>query len=124
MPLGVGVHTDNQLTRHACLNILQADPKLVERCVCRFFQDVPYAADHPAHTTALAKALGDTGVGLEEERVDVTAVMPEKIHLLSIYASQWKTEVIQRRVQACSKALGAPPESYRELWYRVTAAPN
>jgi LmbE family N-acetylglucosaminyl deacetylase len=124
MPLGVGVHTDHQLTRHACLNILRADPKLVERCVCRFFQDVPYAADHQAHTAALVKALGDAGARFEEERVDITTVMAEKMHLLSIYASQWKTEVIERRVQACARALGGPPESYRELWYRVAAAPT
>lgn len=124
MPLGVGVHTDHQLTRHACLNILRADPKLVERCVCRFFQDVPYAADYPAHTAALVKTLKEAGAKLEEELIDVTAVMPEKMHILSVYASQWKTEIIQRRVEACSKALGAAPECYRELCYRVTAAPT
>jgi LmbE family N-acetylglucosaminyl deacetylase len=124
MPLGIGVHTDHQLTRHAFLNILRADPKLVERCVCRFFQDVPYAANYPAHTAAVVKTLGDAGARLEEERVDITAVMAEKMHLLSIYASQWKTEVIQVRVEACAKGLGGPPESYRELWYRVAAAPT
>jgi LmbE family N-acetylglucosaminyl deacetylase len=124
MPLGVGVHTDHQLTRHACLNILRADPGLVERCVCRLFQDVPYATDYPTHTTALVKAIEDAGGRLKEERTDVTEVMPEKMHLLSVYASQWKTEVIQRRVQACSDALDAPPERYCELSYRVVAAPT
>lgn len=124
MPLGAGMHTDHQLTRHACLNILRADPKFVEKCVCRFFQDVPYAADYPAHTAALIKTLGEAGARLEEERVDITTVMAEKMHLLSIYASQWKTQVIQRRVNACAKALGGPPESYRELWYRVEVGPT
>ena len=95
MPLGAGMHMDHQLTRHACLNILRANPKLVEQCVCRFFQDVPYAADYPAHTAALIKAFGEAGARLDEERVDITAVMPEKMHILSIYASQWKTGVIQ-----------------------------
>jgi LmbE family N-acetylglucosaminyl deacetylase len=123
MPLGAGMHTDHQLTRHACLNILRANPKLVEQRVCRFFQDVPYAADYPAHTAALIRALGEAGARLEEERVDITSVMAEKMHLLSIYASQWKTEVIQRRVWACAKALGGPPETYRELSYRVAAGP-
>jgi hypothetical protein len=85
---------------------------------------VPYAADYQAHTAALVKTLRDAGAKLEEERIDVTAVMPEKRRLLSIYASQWKTDVIQRRVRACSNALGAPPEDYRELCYRVTAAPT
>ena len=124
MPLGAGMHTDHQLTRHACLNILRANPRLVEQCVCRFFQDVPYAADYPAHTAALIKTFGEAGARLDEERVDITTVMVEKMHLLSIYASQWKTEVIQRRVQACAKALGGPPEGYRELWYRVAAGPT
>jgi len=124
MPLGAGMHTDHQLTRHACLNILRFDPKFVERCVCRFFQDVPYAADYPAHTAALIEVLGEAGARLEEERVDITAVMVEKMHLLSIYASQWKTEVIQRRVQICAKTLGGPPGSYRELLYRVEAGPT
>ena len=124
MPLGAGMHTDHQLTRHACLNILRADPKFAGKCVCRFFQDVPYAADYPAHTAALIRALGEAGARLEEERVDITTVMAEKMHLLSIYASQWKTQVIQRRVRACAKALGGPPESYLDLWYRVAASPT
>jgi len=124
MPLGAGMHTDHQLTRHACLNILRADPKLVERCVCRFFQDVPYAADYPAHTATIINRLAEAGARLEEERVDITTVMAEKMHLLSIYASQWKTEVIKRRVYACAKALGGAPESYCELWYRVAAGPT
>ncbi len=124
MPLGVGMHVDHQLTRHACLNVLRANPKIVEQCVCRFFQDVPYAGDHRAHTPALVQALRGIGATLEEERMDITAVMPEKRHLLSIYASQWKTEIIQRRVEACAKALGGPPESYSELWYRLAAAPT
>jgi len=100
------------------------NPKLVEQCVCRFFQDVPYAGDYRAHTAALVKALGGAGARLEEERVDITAVMPEKLHLVSIFASQWKIKVIQVRVEACAKALGGPPESYSELWYRVAAAPT
>jgi hypothetical protein len=124
MPLGAGMHTDHQLTRHACINILRFDPKLAEKCVCRFFQDVPYAADYPAHTPALIKAFREAGTRLKEERVDITSVMAEKMHLLSIYASQWKTEVIQRRVMACAKALGGPPESYHELWYRAEAGPT
>ena len=124
MPLGVGTHVDHQLTLHSCLNVMRANPKLVEQCVCRLFQDVPYAADHPAHTAALVKALRGAGARLEEERVDITAAMPEKLHLLSIYASQWKIRVIQVRVEACAKALGGPPLSYGELWYRVAAAPT
>ena len=124
MPLGVGMHADHQLTRHACLNILRTNPKLVEQCVCRLFQDVPYAANERAHTAALVKTLEDAGVELAEERLDITAEMPEKMHLLSIYASQWKTNVIQVRVEACAKALGGSAGTYGELWYRVTSAPK
>jgi len=124
MPFGVGWQVDHQLTRHACLNVMQANPKLLEQCVCRFFQDVPYAEGNPAHTATLVQALKGAGARLEEERVDITAQMPEKLHLLSIYASQWKLNAIKVRVEACAKALGGPPESYRELWYRVAAAPT
>ncbi len=124
MPLGIGVHLDHQLTRHACLNILRNNQKLVEQCVCRFYQDVPYAANFPQHTAALVKTLRGAGAKLEEERMDITDVMPEKMRLLSVYASQWKTNVIQVRVEACSKALGGPPGSFNELWYRVASAPT
>ncbi len=124
MPLGIGVHVDHQLTRHACLNILRTNPNLVEQHVIRFFQDVPYAADFPNHTAALVETLRGAGIKLEEERVDVTDVKQEKAHLLSVYLSQWKTEIIQLRVENCSKALGGPPGSSQELWYRVTAAPT
>jgi LmbE family N-acetylglucosaminyl deacetylase len=124
MPLGIGVHVDHQLTRHACLNILRTNPKLVEQCVCRFFQDVPYAANFPNHTAELVATLRGAGLKLEEERVDVADVKQDKMRLLSVYLSQWKTEVIKVRVEACSKALGGPPESFNELWYRVAAAPT
>jgi len=124
MPLGIGVHVDHQLTRHACLNILRTNPKLVEQRVCRFFQDVPYAANFPNHTAALVETLRCAGLKLEEERVDVTDVKQEKTHMLSVYLSQWKTDIIQVRVENCSKALGGPPGSSQELWYRVTAAPT
>ena len=124
MPLGIGVHVDHQLTRHACLNILRSNPKLVKERVIRFFQDVPYAANFPHHTATVVEALRGAGVKLEEERVDVTDVKQEKTHLLSVYLSQWKTEIIQVRVDACSKLLGGPPDSSNELWYRVTVAPT
>jgi LmbE family N-acetylglucosaminyl deacetylase len=124
MPLGIGVHVDHQLTRHACLNILRTNPKLVEDRVCRFFQDVPYAANFPHHTAAVVKALRDAGVELEEERVEISDVKQEKLHLLDVYQSQWKTKIIWVRVEACSKGLGGTPESFGELWYRVTAAPT
>jgi len=124
MPLGVGVHADHQLTLHACLNIMRASPKLVEQCVCRFYQDVPYAADYPAHTAALLKALGDAGGNIEQERVDITAEMPEKLRLISVYASQFKKKVISVRVEACSRSLSGAPESRSELCYRVVAAPT
>jgi hypothetical protein len=124
MPLGVGMHVDHQLTRHACLNILRTHPKLVEDRVCRIFQDVPYAANFPNHTAHLVETLRGTGMRLEEERVDVTDVKQEKLHMLSVYLSQWKTEIIWRRVENCSEALGGPPGSSQELWYRVTAPPT
>jgi LmbE family N-acetylglucosaminyl deacetylase len=123
MPLGIGVHVDHQLVRHACLNILLTNPKLVEQRVCRFFQDVPYAADVPNHTAELVETLRGAGARLEEERVNIADVKQEKRRMLDIYWSQWKTEVIWRRVENCSKALGGPPGSFSELWYRVTAAP-
>jgi hypothetical protein len=124
MPLGIGVHVDHQLTRHACLNILRTHPQLVEQRVCRFFQDVPYAADVPHHTPEVVETLRGTGLKLEEERLDVTDVRQEKKRLLGVYLSQWKTDVIWRRVENCSRGVGGPPETFNELWYRVTAAPT
>jgi LmbE family N-acetylglucosaminyl deacetylase len=124
MPLGIGMHVDHQLTRHACLNILRTNPQLVEQRVCRFFQDVPYAAKVPHHTAALLETLRGAGLKLEEERVDIADVKQEKLRMLAVYLSQWKTEAIWGRVEACSKALGGPPGSFSELWYRVTAAPT
>lgn len=123
MPLGIGVHVDHQLTRHACLNVLRANPRLVEERVVRFFQDVPYAANFPHHTAIVVQAMQEAGVKLDEERLDVTDVKQEKEHLLSVYLSQWKTEIIWKRVESCSNNLGGPAGSFHELWYRVAAAP-
>ncbi len=124
MPLGVGTHVDHHLTRHACLNLLLANPMLVEQGVCRFFQDVPYAQNDPTHTAALVTAIEGSGARLEEECVDITDVMQEKRRLLSVYASQWKTKVIQGRVEVCAKAAAGSPGRYAEKWYRLATAPT
>jgi hypothetical protein len=64
--------------------------ELVKGREMKFFQDVPYAAMYPSHTAYLVAVLREAGASLEEDRVDMPDAIPHKLHLLSIFASQFK----------------------------------
>ena len=94
MPLGVGNHVDHQLTRDACLQILRK-PELIKGCNVRFYEEVPYTINWPGHAERIITALRNGGARIEQERVNISEAMTEKLHLLSIFASQFKMNYIK-----------------------------
>jgi LmbE family N-acetylglucosaminyl deacetylase len=101
-PLG-GPHTDHQLTRDACLTLMSEEPKLLEGCETRFYQDVPYAAWSPEFTSTVLRALTASGAELIPEIVSIATGFEEKLHLVSLYGSQFKIDVIGPDVRECAR---------------------
>lgn len=112
MPLGVGNHVDHQLARGACLQIL-SQPELIQGRKVRFYEEVPYTVNWPGHADRIITALRNAGARIEQERVDISEAITEKLHLLSIFASQFKVNYIKPTVE---KAAG-------EVLYEVVTPP-
>ena len=123
MPLGVGHHTDHHLTRDACLRIITRSPDLVDRCVLKFYEDAPYAAFAPNDTPRLLSVLARAGASIEEQREDITSSLAAKLHLLSIFGSQFKMDFMRPRIEKCARLVGGQGCAYGERFFRVISPP-
>jgi LmbE family N-acetylglucosaminyl deacetylase len=132
-PLG-GPHVDHMLTVDACLAAFAADRSLVSDRVLRVYQEVPYGVRFARHMGMALAALRRTGAVLEEERIPIAPVLPEKRRLASVYDSQemdelfadggdlpellWRVLDLPRRVPAdgtVSSAIAAEPSAARTI---------
>ncbi len=124
MPIGVGPHTDHELTRNASLTLLAEDPELFSRCAVRLYQEVPYAARFPRFTAAIVEELTRSGAKLEIERVPVTEAFPDKLRLISYFGSQFKLQVLRPDIEASARAAAGDGGGMAEILYRVVAPPK
>jgi hypothetical protein len=124
LPLGVGAHTDHELTRNACLGALSRMPGIELRKKLIFYQDVPYSAEFTTHTEAILTAFADAGGRLGPSRHDISAVLHEKLRLVSIYASQFKLEVIGPRVEDAAARVSPERGGRHELCFEVSELPR
>jgi LmbE family N-acetylglucosaminyl deacetylase len=113
IPLGVGNHVDHQLTRDACLQVL-SKPGLVRARKVRFYEEMPYRVNWPWHAERVIAALRNGGARMEQERVDVSEAMTEKLQLLSIFGSQFKMNFIKPFVD----------KSHQEILYEMVTPPQ
>src|SRR5262249_50043954 len=121
-PLG-GPHTDHQLTRDACLALMREDPELFEGLETRFYQDVPYAGRSPEFTPTVVQALKKAGAVLSPEVVEISSVFREKLHLVSLYGSQFKIEVIGPEVEKNAR-MAAEDGGLAERFWLVRKPPT
>lgn len=100
IPLGVGCSADHEMTRNACLSALIHAAAAGLHFEVRMYQDVPYAMTFPRHTDQLLTAL--EAAGAETERVvhELKDVMPAKLRLISVFASQFKMSYMRPKVVA------------------------
>ncbi len=119
-PMGVGTSTDHETTRNSCLLALMEMRNGTEVCL---YQDVPYAMNFPWHTGQILDALKDAGADLQTERVDVTSDMPEKLRLISIFASQFKMSYMGHRVENTARLAAAGSGGFGEFIVRANRLP-
>lgn len=117
MPLGIGTHTDHELTRNACFSVLIENPKFAKNCTIRLFQDVPYDSNFPAHTMNVINGLKSSGANLVPEPQSIKNVFDQKLDLLSIYASQFKISVLKKEVEASSRLNAGTAEMMEHFWF-------
>jgi LmbE family N-acetylglucosaminyl deacetylase len=111
-PLG-GLHTDHQLTRDAVLTLLRDEPALFEGREIRIYRDVPYAGQSPEF---VVNALSRAGAVLTPETVPITSVFSEKLHLISLYASQFKLDAIRQGVEKSAQMAADDGGLAERLW--------
>lgn len=122
-PMGVGTSTDHETTRNSCLLALM---ELRDHRVCPdvyLYQDVPYAMNFPWHTGQILDALTAAGADLQQERVDITNAMPDKLRLISIFASQFKMSYMGHRVENTARLASAATGEFGELIVRARSLP-
>lgn len=120
--LGVGTHTDHDLTRNAVLRLMTRRQELFRRQPVRFYQDVPYAGQFPHHTQLLVTGLSRLGLELRPEVVEVEDVFEDKLRLVSVYGSQFKIGVLQPRIEACARQISDGTARRSELLFEVTGS--
>jgi hypothetical protein len=99
-------------------------PGIEQRKKLLFYQDVPYSAEFPTHTEEIVSAFADAGARLQASRQDVGAVFQEKLRLVSIYASQFKLELIAPGVEDAASHAGPEREGRHELCFEVGELPR
>ena len=114
-PLG-GPHTDHQLTRDACLTLMREDPMLFEGRETRFYQDVPYSARSPDFTPTVVEALDRMGAVLTPEIVPISSVFDAKLHLVSLYGSQFKAEAIEPDIEKSARMAAEDSGLAERFW--------
>ena len=124
MPLGIGSHADHELTRNACLRVLERLTELTSRRAVFLYQDVPYASTFPWHTEQVVRALTEAGGMLERRLEDVADAFADKLRLLSIYGSQFKMSYMTPKVEATARLSSRGADGQVECLYRLSRVPN
>lgn len=89
-PLGIGEHTDHEMTRNAVLDVLIEMRRQLPGKVIRAYSDVPYDSRFPDHRQRIVASLQRCGAVMEEERSDISVSFHQKLDLLALFATQFK----------------------------------
>jgi LmbE family N-acetylglucosaminyl deacetylase len=122
IPIGVGPHTDHELTRNACVAALLAEPALTSGRTIRFYQEVPYASRFRGFSERIVRALSAAGAVLIPEPSPV-GDLAHKLRLVSVYGSQFKLEVMRDDVEESARLAGGGTGP-AEMFWRVERLPR
>jgi LmbE family N-acetylglucosaminyl deacetylase len=120
---GPGGHTDHELTRNACLLALSQDGFRLGHCPVRFYQEVPYDSWLPEHAASVVGALERAGAEMAREVVPVASAFGDKLHLVSLYSSQFELEAWRPDIEASARQAGGADGMAEVLW-RLDRLPN
>src|SRR5260221_14093916 len=73
------------------------------------YEDHPYATYFPAQLDRIVRALAASGTRLTPLAADITTVFDEKVRLVGVYASQFKSRAMEPKMRERSRELGGGP---------------
>lgn len=124
IPMGVGTSTDHETTRNSCLMALADAADKRDMPPVTIYQDVPYAMDFPWHTDRIVTALEAAGASPRPLQIDVTPLMPHKLRLVSVFASQFKMSHMGPRVEKTARLAAPRGAGYGEMVVEMNRMPG
>jgi LmbE family N-acetylglucosaminyl deacetylase len=122
IPLGC-YHTDHHFTRNACLLALLQNRSLLGHLPVRFYQEVPYDTRFAEVAASVVGVLQRAGAEMAREVVPIASAFGDKLHLVSLYGSQFKLETMRSDIEASARQAGQA-EGMAEVFWRVDRLPN
>jgi LmbE family N-acetylglucosaminyl deacetylase len=93
IPMGLGGHSDHRTTRTACITMLAAARGRFSGIPVEMYEDVPY--DTRREAEQIGTALRQCGARVTPDAEDVTDVFDDKLHVVSVFASQFKPSAME-----------------------------
>jgi LmbE family N-acetylglucosaminyl deacetylase len=115
IPLG-SPHTDHELARNACLAALLEEPSVVEHGAICLYEEVPYCVWFPAYATSVLAALARLGASLSLEAMPISTVLADKLHLLSVYGSQFTVSALRADIETSARMAAGESGMAERLW--------
>jgi LmbE family N-acetylglucosaminyl deacetylase len=116
IPMGLGDHLDHRTTRSACLLMLAEAHDRFSNVPVLMYEDLPYASE-PGHAEQIRATLASCGTRLVRATEDITDVLEEKMHLCSIYASQFKVSYIEPMIRGFAAREGGAARKFAEVYH-------
>lgn len=118
IPMGLGNHTDHRTTRTACLRMLSEASGRFAGIPVSLYEDIPYAGTR-GHADQIRAALARTGTRLVRATEDISDVFEEKVRVVSVYASQFKTSYIEPGIRRLAEAEGGGAGKLAETYHQL-----
>lgn len=106
IPLGLGGHIDHRMTRDACVVMIAEHWDRFAGIPVLLYEDHPYSTYFPAQLDQIVQAFAAHGTRLTPLPADITSVFDEKVRLVGVYASQFKSRAMEPRLRERSREIG------------------
>jgi LmbE family N-acetylglucosaminyl deacetylase len=123
IPLGLGGHCDHRITRDACIAMIAAHWDRFEAIPILLYEDHPYSTYFPRQLEQIVAAFAARGTRLTPVPADITSVFDEKVRLVGVYASQFKSRAMEPKLRERAGEIGGG-EALIERAHRLENRPE
>lgn len=118
IPIGLGDHVDHRITRNACLRMLADSHEVFDRVAIDMYEDESLG-DTLVNGQQIRDALAQSGTRLTPMQEEIADVLPEKIRIAAVYASQYKRSFIDSLLRNKAKRVAGKEKIFAEAFYRI-----
>jgi LmbE family N-acetylglucosaminyl deacetylase len=123
IPLGLGGHCDHRITRDACIAMIATHWARFETIPILLYEDHPYSTYFPRQLEQIVAAFAARGTRLTPAPADITSVFDEKVRLVGVYASQFKSRAMEPKLRERAGEIGGG-EALIERAHRLENRPE